>query len=77
MKNSERLQQAQALGRCAALVEQMNTRLGNGGRNWQEKQQADWLSLRQICNQQIAKAELLDKPSETPEQPPLALKVAE
>lgn len=55
MKNSQRLQEASAIGRATNILEQMNTRLATGGRNLAVRQLSDWQSLRVICEQQIAK----------------------
>lgn len=55
MKQSERILEAQIIGQATTLLEQMNTRLAAGGRNWGEKQHCDWQRLRQLCNQTIAR----------------------
>lgn len=65
MKTTDRLLEANAIGRASALLEQLNTRLAAGSRGWREKQKTDWETLRQIANQMIARQELL----ETPESP--------
>lgn len=65
MKTTDRLLEANAIGRASSLLEQMNCRLATGTRGWREKQKTDWETLRQIANQMIARQELL----ETPEAP--------
>lgn len=60
MKTTDRLLEANAIGRASSLLEQLNTRLAAGSRGWREKQLSDWQSLRAICNQMIARQELLE-----------------
>lgn len=64
-KFSDKMAEAQDIARATALLEQLNTRLSVGGRNWREKQTQDWCALRQIANNQIARAELLESPVPT------------
>lgn len=68
---TDKLEQAGAIARATGLLENMQSRLAVGSKGWREKQLADWQSLRQIANQQIAKAELLEKPEQAQEQPQL------
>ena len=64
MKTTDRLQEAQAIGKATMMLETMNTRLAASNRGWVQKQLADWQSLRQLCNQQIARATLPASPTD-------------
>lgn len=69
MKTTDRLLEANAIGRASSLLEQMNCRLATGTRGWREKQKTDWETLRQIANQMIARQELVPAPEPERDEP--------
>lgn len=71
MKTSDRLLEANAIGRASSLLEQLNTRLAAGSRGWREKQLSDWQSLRAICDRMIGKVAIVEVNSEPERDEPL------
>jgi len=59
MTLSERMQIAGDIARAQLLLESLKARNSKGGRQAKEKDTADWLAVRQICTQQVARMQLL------------------
>lgn len=57
----ERRVESMCIANCTAILEHLNMRLCTSGPNWRQKQLNDWLQLRVLVNQQIARIELLVK----------------
>jgi hypothetical protein len=60
MNNTDRRIEAVSIHNATALLEALHSRVAVGGGN-RERQLDDWRSLRAICNQMVARIELLSK----------------